>query len=94
MCTCLTHAHILAYKHTYAYSHFVTGVDEKHQPFFSTETIPGSNIGAWLRNGFASENMQTNVWLDVVGYDPRTFEDLAEALSVDKSLLTEALLFK
>lgn len=71
------------------------GNNEKGEPVFSKETVPSSNMGSWIRNfKSATDHESMNLWLDVVGYDPATFAELASVLGVEIESLSEALLFK
>jgi hypothetical protein len=74
-------------------SSFPLGLDDKGRTEFKTEVVPAGNIGFWLRK-YLETGDQTNLWLDIVGYDKKTFGELAMVLQVSDELLCEALLFK
>ncbi len=51
-------------------------------------------MGQWLKNHLNESDHTKNVWLDIVGYDQSTFQELAAALGMEADMLTETLLFK
>jgi hypothetical protein len=68
------------------------GPDGKNK--IHSEPLSAKDVGTWLRDRFESSKGGTNVWLDIVGYDKATFNDLASVLCVEESLLSESLVFK